>query len=57
MEQQRRTRNAALKDYYGCKASGDMTDNDLYNLNSPYFNPDMYLHQLIKVATIILHDH
>ena len=50
MEQQRRTRNAALKDYYGCKASGDMTDNDLYNLNSPYFNPDMYLHQLIKVT-------
>ena len=49
-EQQRRSRNAALKDYYGCTASGEMTDNELYNLNSPHFNPDMYLHQLIKVC-------
>ncbi|KAF0293720.1 Vacuolar protein sorting-associated protein 51 [Amphibalanus amphitrite] len=49
---QRRARNAALKDYYGCKASSEMADNDLYNLNSPHFNPDMYLHQLIKESSL-----
>ncbi|XP_037092492.1 vacuolar protein sorting-associated protein 51 homolog [Pollicipes pollicipes] len=44
--------NAALREFYQVKTSREMSENDLYDLNSPHFNPDMYLHQLLRESSL-----